>query len=250
MAVRFEAAGDRLEIHQTRRALRIATWLFVLFGALGVAMTFIPHSAKVTIACDRAAAECTIGHPHSKDWKQPIAAISSIDLTDDELVIQRRDTEPYHLCYATRTENEAAAQALSKFFAEKQATVATECTTHLPGIPIAGRVAGLFGMALLYFLLVAFLVDAHTLIDRKAGTIAMRGSKWPFKRWKLERKLSEVANVAVRRVYTGRGQSMYLVDVVFSDGQIARAMSPAAYKLDTLQQRIVELRKYVGLAPT
>ncbi|MEO8549565.1 MAG: hypothetical protein ABI678_06315 [Kofleriaceae bacterium] len=249
MAVRFEAAGDRLEIHQTRRGLRIATWLFVVFGLFGVVLVNLPQKAKLTITCSRTAGTCTIGHPHSKDWTQPLASITSVGLSNEVLELERRDAEPYHLCTAPHAENEAAATALGDFLKDpKVDSVATQCTTHLPAIPIVGRLAGVLGMALLYLLLTAFLVDAHTIVDRKAGTITMRGSSWPLKRWSVERPLSDVVNVAARRIYTGRGQHMYLVDVVFEDGAVVRAMSPAAYRLAVLQQRITELRRYVGLA--
>lgn len=248
MAVRFEATGDRLEIHQTRRGLRIAVWLFVLFGVLGAVLVNLPHQVKVGIACNRTTGVCTITHPHSKDWEQPLASIASVGLTDEELVLERRDTEPYHLCTAARADNEAAASALASFLKDpKCETVAAECTSQLPAIPIVGRFAGLFGMALLYFLLTAFLVDAHTVIDRKAGTIAMRGSKWPLTRWKFERPLAEVKNVAAKKIYAGRGQHMYLVDIVFDDDTAVRAMSPAAYTVPVLQQRIMELRRAVGV---
>jgi hypothetical protein len=248
MALHFEPAGDRLEIHQTRRGLRIATWLFVLFGALGAVLTFLPHATKVTVACSRAANTCTISHSHTKDWKQPLDSITAVRLTDGALVLERQGRSPYHLCTAPRAANEAAAGVLEGFLRDPNVDAATaECTSHVGGAPIAGRIAGIAGMALIYLLLTAFLVEAHTIVDRTAGTISMRGSKWPMTRWALERPLSEVANVSARKVYTGRGQYMYLVDVVFEDGTAVRAMSPAAYRPAVLKERIAELRRFAGL---
>jgi hypothetical protein len=40
---------------------------------------------------------------------------------------------------------------------------------------------------------------------------------------------------------------MYLVDIVFDDDTAVRAMSPAAYTVPVLQQRIMELRRAVGV---
>lgn len=250
MAVRFEAAGERLEIHQTRRGLRIVTWLFVVSGVLGMALTGWPRSIKVSISCSHATDTCTITHPHTKDWKQPVSSLTGIELTDNELRFERGSLAPYYLCTAPRADNAAAAAILGDFLRDpKIVTAATECTSHLSGIPIVGRIASVFGMVLLYLLLTAFLVDAHTIVDRAAGTIAMRGSKWPLNRWSFERPLSEVSGVSARKINTGRGQYMYLVDLVFDDGAVVRAMSPAAFKLPVLQQRIAELRRFVGLAP-
>ena len=221
-------------------------WLVAVFGALGVVITFMSGSRHVTVTCSRAEGHCTVRYSH-EHGDLPISTIAGVRLTDEALELERPGTVPYHLCRAPRNELSRAADQLSAFLNDPSAPAVTaECTSTIGvGVPWTGKLAGVGGMLLVITAMGMYLVEAHTVVDRAAGTIVMRGSSWPFRRWSLERPLADVANVAVIKRYTGRGGYTYLIDVCFADGVCARAFSPAAYRLDTLDNRIAELRHFV-----
>jgi len=244
--VRFESTGDRLTIDQTRRNLRIAMWLVVVFGALGAVIMSIPASGRVRVACSRAEGRCTVQYPH-QHRDLPLSTLAGVQLSDQVLELERTGNVPYHLCSAPRNELSRAADQLSAFLNDPTApAVSAECTSTIGvGVPWTGRLAGVGGMLIIVAAMGGYLVEAHTVVDSAAGTIVMRGSSWPFRRWSLERPLADVSRVAVLKRYTGRGGYMYLIDVCFADGSYARAFSPASYRLDTLNKQIAVLQQFV-----
>lgn len=250
MAFRFEVTGDRLEITQTRRGARVLMWFVAVAGAIGFATMLIPHGREVSVTCSRAEGQCHVRRGRA-EVQLALSAIQGAHLADAALELDRAGEPPYHLCSAPRAQLAAAAEQLAVFLrAPAMATVQVRCESTLDMIvPLSGRIAGLLGMLVILALIGMFLVEAHTVVDRAARTIAMRGSIWPLRRWAIERPLADVSAVVVRRVYVGRGQRMYLIDVQFNDGVTARAMSPAAYRVATLEEQIATLRAFVGSTP-
>jgi hypothetical protein len=248
MALRFTATANGLTITQRRGGLRVAMWLFVIFGGLGAVMAWREPARTVSITCSRERGTCDMKQGY-KTHKLPLAAITTSAIKDDALVIDRSDSQGrYFVCFGARDVLEPPANALSHFLGDPSAReLKTTCESKYPtGIPLAGKIAGLLGSVLLLLLMGVFLEETHVVIDRPAGTITMRGNRWPLRRWSLERRIEDVENVAVRQVYVGRGQRMRLVDVNFKDGTRARAFSPAAYRLETFEHQVAELRRSVG----
>jgi len=245
MAFHFVSSDARLTIDQTRRGLRTAMWLVALFGLLGAVLMNLPRSREVRLTCSRATNECVVTYPH-KHRTLPLPTIASVRLGDRTLDLERTTGTRYHLCDAPRAELAPTAETLTTFLRDPSAA-STEVGCQGPdgSIPLGGRLAGAFGILIGLMVLGAFLVESHVVVDRAAGTITMRGSSWPLRRWSIERPLASVARVVVRSRYVGRGQRMYLVDVVFTDETVVRAFSPAAYRMSTLEERIAELRRFV-----
>ena len=69
----------------------------------------------------------------------------------------------------------------------------------------------------------------------------------PFRRWRIERPLGDVRNVAMKQLYVGRGQHLRPVHIVFADETSVLAWSPAAYMIQSHLARVAELRAFLGL---
>ncbi|MEO6773110.1 MAG: hypothetical protein ABI467_08805 [Kofleriaceae bacterium] len=248
MASRFAVEGNRLTIDQTRRGARIILTIAVLGLILGAVPLLVPHAPKpIHTTCSHATGACTIDYGHH-DHAVPLASISGADLRAGQLVLVHGPSVVYHVCRAPV--GAPMLPRLAAFFADDHAAaVAFDCDSLATGVPPAGIVAGLLGSLLLIGMIGIFVVESHVVIDRDAGTIAMRGSRWPFWRWSLERPLSEIRGVMMRRIYSGRGQSLRPVYIVFSDDSVRFAWSPAAYMLVAHLDRVAQLRAFLGLPP-
>lgn len=251
MAVHFETTPSTLTIEQTRRGLRIVIWLYVVFGALGAVIINRPGQGHVDVTCHRAEGRCTVKHARSRPSDLDLASIAGVRLADAELLLDRTNAPAYHLCRAPRAQLVGAAEQIAAFLHDPAApalTTACDSTINV-GVPVAGRIAGIAGMLAILLVLGWYLVETHVVIDRAAGTIVMRGSRWPRRRWSIERPLRAVTGVWVRKLYVGRGQRTPLIYVRFDDDTSVLAYSPAAFRPAKLDEQVAELRRAVT-APT
>jgi hypothetical protein len=245
VAVHYESTPERLSIRQTRRGLRIAMWAFAVFGILGIVLVNLPHTDGAKVTCDRATQGCSIEH-RSRTNRISLFEIQSVNLTETALLLDRVTGEPYHLCTNTRASLQGAAEQLSSFFANPaMQTVTASCVSEGGGVPIAGRIAGVGGMLLLFMLMGAYLLETELVIDHKARTIRMRGFRWPRRRWSFERPLADVKGVVVRTLHVGRGNRQPIIYVTFEHADPVIAFAPGAFRPAVLEQRIAELRQAV-----
>lgn len=116
-------------------------------------------------------------------------------------------------------------------------------------VPVAPLVAAPVGIVLLALLMGAFLVESHVVVDREARTIAMRGYRWPVKRWNVARSLADVAGVEMAERYVGKGQYDRRIVVRFTDDTSYLACSPAASMVATIEERLATLRDFTRADP-
>ncbi|MCE9577167.1 MAG: hypothetical protein K8W52_28725 [Deltaproteobacteria bacterium] len=114
------------------------------------------------------------------------------------------------------------------------------------GGPPVMALGGVLGVAVALLGMAAFLIEVHTVIDRGAGTIAVRGARWPRRRWAVTRPLTELAEI--RSAPRGRGRRIPAIEARFTDGSAALLLAPVDMTPATYAAQLATIRRQAGVA--
>ncbi|HEU5057719.1 MAG TPA: hypothetical protein VFU21_14395 [Kofleriaceae bacterium] len=277
MAIRIERSGARTVVVQRRRPVRLAAWVLVVLGTVGLALAMfesreaeeLRERDRTRVRCQRAAGSCEVQRG-SSSWLMRIETLSGARLETDgvgadarvmAILTRRHGLQTQHLCEARAGQPEAAgvraaAEQLALFITDRQldaVDVACETArqTATGGGSVAGRLAAQVGGTLFILLAVLlFLVEVTTEIDPQAGVVRVRGRRaLPPRRWSIERPIAEVRAVETDTAGWGGARS-FTVFLRFTDGSTALVLSPVTGRRQKVVDWQGELSKALGVPPS
>jgi hypothetical protein len=139
------------------------------------------------------------------------------------------------------------ASDLNAFLADDgHAPIELRCVTqYVNGMNMNAFPFVVLGWVILILLFAPFSQEVTAVLDRRAGTIESKGRAWLQRSWNVKRPLRDVAQIDVGSVYGGYGSRRYLVYARFHDGSRALLWSPAYATLDTINDRVRQMKALV-----
>ncbi len=250
MAVRFEATDDAITIRQTRKGLRWTMRLIVIFGLFGIGITTLMSHVRVDtrVRCDHQRAACTLDKD-SETSELTLASIKTVKLNGDVVELWRTEMPKYQALCGGDASASAFVDQWNAFLTDPaHAPIELTCTGRMieGPPPLALLPVTMVGWLIIFALFARFSVEIHAVLDRRAGTIDVRGRQWFRRAWKVSRPLGDVIGIDRRRRYAGRGQYTFVIYAVFNDGSDVALWAPVASKLSTIDERVAKLREFIA----
>lgn len=260
MSVGFEDTGERIVLAQRRRGLRrVAAGIVGLWLTGGLVRYWADQrELPTTLDCDHERGVCTL-KTAGRTTEIDVASLTGASLEQHAtrqthaawIALHRREHPGAHKLCGSRDDPAAVAAAqvgvaeLTAFIVDPgHAPVHLQCQTRRTSPPRYAVVmtASLLGWCVVFLVLAQFSHEIEVVLDRRAGTISVRGRAWLRRSWQVARPLADVARIDVRDRYA----QLHEVVAVFVDGTEALLCSPVIVTPARFEQHVAALRALVG----